>query len=364
MQLYWFFLAMSIVGIFVCGMYPRYVKVNGEYETRARLWQAVILFGIVIFFCGLRSGIADTPAYIQEFNDAPSNILQLDINSVQKDKGYAVLEVLFKQFISDDYHLWLLLIACISGIAIMYTLFKYSVDFGMSFFLFIASTQFTWLINGMRQFVAVCLIFAAVSLLLERKWWQYILVVLLASTIHGTAVIMIPIYFIARWKPFSLKTILASVAIAVAGMNIGKFEFLFENTQYEGYLDNVLGTAGMNNIRFLVAAVPVVIAIAGRKIIRSEGNKLIYVCVNMSCFYIAVQFAALFVGANYIGRIATYFNVYNLILLPWMIKNCFTKDSAKLVKLACIVCYCIYFYYQMAITWNLGYVSDILGLNF
>lgn len=87
MQLYWFFLAMSIVGIFVCGMYPRYVKVNGEYETRARLWQAVILFGIVIFFCGLRSGIADTPAYIQEFNDAPSNILQLDINSVQKIKA-------------------------------------------------------------------------------------------------------------------------------------------------------------------------------------------------------------------------------------------------------------------------------------
>ena len=63
-------------------------------------------------------------------------------------------------------------------------------------------------------------------------------------------------------------------------------------------------------------------------------------------------------------EIATYFNVYNLILLPWMIKNCFTKDSERLVKLACVICYCIYFYYQIVITWNLGYVSDILGLNF
>ena len=187
---------------------------------------------------------------------------------------------------------------------------------------------------------------------------------LLASTFHGTAIIMIPIYFIAQWKPFSLQSIAASVAIAVAGINIGRFEFLFDNTQYEGYLDTILETSGMNVIRFLVAAVPVVIAVAGRKIIKAEYNRLINICVNMSCFYIAVQFSALFVGANYIGRIATYFNVYNLILLPWMIKNCFTKDSEEFVKLACLICYFIYFYYQIVITWNLGYVSDILGLSF
>lgn len=363
MQLYWFFLAMSIAGIFVCNAYPRYVKVDGQYEPRARFWQAAVLFGIVIFFCGLRSGIADTPAYIQEFNDAVSNIFQLDLDAVQRDKGYAVLEVLFKQFISDDYHWWLLLMACISGIAIMYTLYKYSIDFGMSFFLFIASTQFSWLVNGMRQFVAVCLIFVALPLLLEKKWWKYIFVVLLASTIHGTAVIMIPVYFIAQWKTFSLKILMASTAIAVAGMNIGRFEFLFDNTQYEGYLDNIVGSAGMNTIRFLVAAVPLVIAIAGRKIIKAENNRLINICTNMSCFYVAVQFASLFVGAIYIGRIAAYFNIYNLILLPWMIKKCFTKQSTSLVKSICVVCYCVYFYYQMVVTWNLGYVSDILGLS-
>lgn len=364
MKLYWFFLIMSIVGIFVCNQYPRYVKINGQYEPRARFWQAAVLFGVVIFFCGLRSGIADTPAYISEFESAVSNISQLDIDAIQKDKGYAILEVLFKQFISDDYHWWLLLIATVSGAAIMYTLYKYSIDFGMSFFLFIASTQFTWLINGMRQFTAVCLIFAAITLMLEKKWWQYILVVLLASTFHGTAIIMIPTYFIAQWKPFSLKSIIASVAIAVAGINIGRFEFLFDNTQYEGYLDTILETSGMNVIRFLVAAVPLVIAVAGRKIIAAKNNRLINICVNMSCFYIAVQFSALFIGANYIGRIAAYFNIYNLILLPWMIKNCFTKGSERLVKLACVICYCVYFYYQMVITWNLGYVSDILRLNF
>lgn len=363
MRLYYFFLIMSIIGIFVCSQYPRYVKVNGQYEPRARFWQAAVLFGVVIFFCGLRSGIADTPAYISEFENAVNSISQLDIDAIQKDKGYVILEVLFKQFISDDFHLWLLLIAIISGVAIMYTLYKYSIDFGMSFFLFIASTQFTWLVNGMRQFVAVCLIFAAITFMLEKRWWQYILIVLLASTVHGTAVIMIPFYFIAQWKPFSLKTVFISVVIAVAGMNIGNFDFLLDNTQYEGYLDTIVATSGMNMIRFLVAAVPAVIAIAGSKIIKAENNKLINICTCMSFFYVSIQFAALFAGANYIGRISAYFNIYNLILMPWMIKKCFNKDSEILVKLACVICYCIFFYYQMVVTWNIGYYSDVLGLS-
>ena len=62
MQLYWLFLVMAMIGVFVCEIYPRYIKINGQYEPRARFWQALILFGVVILFCGLRSGIADTPA--------------------------------------------------------------------------------------------------------------------------------------------------------------------------------------------------------------------------------------------------------------------------------------------------------------
>lgn len=363
MKVYWFFLFLSIIGIFVCSIYPRYVKVNGQYEPRARMWQAVILFGVVIFFCGLRSGIADTPAYIQEFNNAPSNIFQLDLSIIQKDKGYAVLETLFKQFISDDYHWWLLFIACISGIAVMYTLYRYSIDFGMSFFLFIASTQFTWLLNGMRQFIAVAVIFAAIPFMMKKKWWQYALLVILASTIHGTALIMLPVYFVARLKPFSLKIIIISIIIAWVGLNIGSLEFIFDNTQYEGYLDTIMATEGMNYIRFFVSLVPTLIAIIGRKIVKLENDQLIIICTNMSFFYVAVQFAAIFVGANYLGRIAAYFSMYMFILLPWLIKKCFTRQSSFLIKIICIGCYCVYFYYQMVVTWNLGYYSDILNLS-
>lgn len=362
MKVYWLFLFMSIIGCVVCSMYPRTVKVNNGYEPRGRLYQALFLFGVVIIFCGLRSGVADTPAYIAEFNDAATNIGQMDIDAIQKDKGYAILEILFKQFISTDFHAWLFLITCISGLAIMYTLYKYSIDFGMSFFLYIATTEFTWLMNGMRQYIAISLLFLSVDLLLEKKMWKYILIVALLSTIHGTAIIMLPIYFIVHWKPFSGKVLLATFAIAIIGLNIEQIDFLFDNTQYEGYLGEIMGTAGMNVIRFLVALVPLAICFLARKIIRHENNQLINICVNMDCFNLAIQFAALFVGANYLGRIAAYFGVYTLLLLPWLIKKCFTAQSSMLIKLSCIGFYIVYFYYQMVVTWNLDYISDIISI--
>lgn len=46
------------------------------------------LFAVVIFFCGLRSGIADTGTYIQMFKGYPSSISGMDLKSVNKDKGF------------------------------------------------------------------------------------------------------------------------------------------------------------------------------------------------------------------------------------------------------------------------------------
>lgn len=92
---------------------------NGTRYQRKAYWsQAIIFFAVVIFFCGLRSGIADTGTYIQMFKGYPSSISGMDLKSVNKDKGFFVISVLFKQFISNDFHGWLFLITLISGVCI------------------------------------------------------------------------------------------------------------------------------------------------------------------------------------------------------------------------------------------------------
>lgn len=49
--------------------------------------------------------------------------------------------------------------ALISGVALMLGLMKYSEYFGLSCYLLIAGTMFTYFVNGMRQFVVVTIFF-------------------------------------------------------------------------------------------------------------------------------------------------------------------------------------------------------------
>ena len=81
---------------------------------------------------------------------------------------------MIKTYISDNYTVWLSIIAVISGICVMIPLYKYSCNFGVSAFLFMASCQFSWMFNGMRQFLVVAIMFACTGLILKNKPLLYI----------------------------------------------------------------------------------------------------------------------------------------------------------------------------------------------
>ena len=110
MKIYWLFLLLATIICFWNESSARITWNGTRYQRKAYWSQAIIFFAVVIFFCGLRSGIADTGTYIQMFKGYPSSISGMDLKSVNKDKGFFVISVLFKQFISNDFHGWLFLI--------------------------------------------------------------------------------------------------------------------------------------------------------------------------------------------------------------------------------------------------------------
>ena len=141
------------------------------------------------------------------------------------------------------------------------------------------------------------------------------------------------------------------------------FGTLLEETQYEGYISYISEQGvGSNVIRLMIAAVPCVLAFWGRKVVRAEGNSLVNVCVNMSVINLCLYFIATFSSGMVVGRMTIYFDVFNLLLLPWLIKHIFTPKSKRFVTLMCVFFYTIYFYYQMMVAWNMVYESSLLGL--
>ena len=226
--------------------------------------------------------------------------------------------------------------------------------------MFVASTDYlSWMHNGIRQFIAVSMIFAAFPLQVKGKYWRFALVVLLASTIHGSALLMLPFAYIMTGPVLNRKTFLMIGGVALLIPFIDNFLPMLENllmdTQYNDVMTNGIWESddGTNLIRVLVYSVPALVALLGRKYIRRNTNPVTNLCINASMITMAIYLISSVTSGIYIGRIPIYTTLHGYVVLPWLIDQIFEEQSARLVKVLMILFYAVFHYYQMAIAWTL-----------
>ena len=360
---WYLFVLIFAVGLFANMTRQTYtVNSYGQREQRYGWIPVLIILVPLIYLAGTRDDMrfGDTSAYRIGFHAMPSSLNGLVgyFTDSSKDRGFTVFTVFLKSFIGENDVLYFLIIATICLTCVFYVYKKYSCNFIITTFLFIASADYIqWTYNGIRQFLAVSLIFACTGLLLKRKYVLVIAVILLASTIHASALIMLPIVFIVQGKPFNKKTVLFLFAMLMAIGFIDQFTDIItnimENTQYSGEIDQFLSTEGTSIQRVLVYSMPAFIAVLFRKRIEMADNQLINMASNLSIATLGLMFLSAFSSGLFLGRLGIYTSLINYILLPWEIENIFTKSSAKLIYAVMLICYLAFYYYQVVITWGL-----------
>ena len=106
-------------------------------------------------------------------------------------------------------------------------------------------------------------------------------------------------------------------------------------------------------------AVPPVIAFWGRKILERKENAFINICINMSVICAGIYFLGIFTSGILVGRLPIYFEIYNMILLPYLLKECFAEESSKIMFVLCTIGFLGFYYLQMK---NSYYVSEFTGI--
>jgi transmembrane protein EpsG len=200
-------------------------------------------------------------------------------------------------------------------------------------------------------------VFAATELVLRKKFIPYILLVLVMSTIHATALLMIPICFIVQGRSWNKYSVLLTAAVLVAINFSGELsdaiaDFMTD-TQYSGEVNQFLQTEGTNRLRVLVFAVPPLLALAFRRYIDTANSAILNLSANMSIISMGAYIVSAVTSGIFIGRIPIYFSLFNYILLPWIIENVFDKRSQRLVYAATIACYLYFYWYQVTLAWKL-----------
>ncbi|WP_209122904.1 EpsG family protein [Alkalihalobacillus sp. BA299] len=352
-----FYLNLSIVYFF--SFLSRYFAKPtniGLTEIKPNKLLAFFALSTLVLVSGLRNNVGDTYFYMHSYRINDHSWGDIDFKD---DFGFEILQVLLKH-ISSDPQILIFVTALLTNALIVMTLYHYSRLFEISLYVYVTIGYFLVSMNGIRQYLAAAIVFAATKFIIDGDWKKYMLVVLLASTIHQTALILIPIYFVVRSPAWSKSTyiLLAFSIFIVIGFN-EFMDLLFkaiEDTQYGVYQNFQEGGASI--LRVAVGAVPVIIAFLGR-----EKLKKLFpnsdVIVNMSI--LGLVFLVISTQNWIFARFSIYFGLYQLILISWIVKVFREKDQ-KLIYYGILVCYFVYFFYEHVIALNMYYRSNYFNL--
>lgn len=359
---YWWLLIWPLLvgGVSLFFIPKREEYVLGEKVTRWH-WLPVIILVLpfVIWAAWRTNAFGDTPTYRGMFFGAPSSVSQLGsyLNAQTKDKGFALIMVLFKAFISHSDIAFFFMFAAIQMILLASTYRKYSSSFWLSFFMFVASADYmSWMHNGMRQFLTVTVLFACLPLILNRRYLLMVIITLILSTIHASTLIFLPFIFVINGKAWNYRTLLFIAGVLAATLFIDRISGIItnamEDTAYSGDIVLFVEDDGTHIIRVLFYAVPTMMALVFKRYIDEANDPLINMCVNLSVISVGFYVLSYFTSGILVGRIPIFFSMANYILIPWIINKAFTPKSAIFMQFAFVGIYIVFFYMQMR-TWSM-----------
>ena len=196
---------------FVCIEIKSY---NPKHQRSFHVFITVFLF---LSFLRWETG-TDWDSYLRIFNDIIEPFETLEEPEANTEKGYMFLNNLAK-FLSSSYTMMLFL----EGLLIYAFLYK-GIRWLSPYPLFSLFIFFCMSLGGIffvRQTIAVVISFFSIKYIIQRRIWMFLLMIILASTFHRTAVIFVFAYFVFYRRYSFLTFFLLLIGSAILGYIIG-----------------------------------------------------------------------------------------------------------------------------------------------
>lgn len=332
--------------------------VCGERVMRYPWWFSLFVFFPIIWMAATRGYFGDTFMYQITYLKMPDSFLEFAeyLKSVEKDKGYSVFAFFVKQIVGNNTVCYFAVVAFVQAVLLITVFRKYTPYYIMVVFLFVASTDYlSWMFNGIRQFMAVTIVFSATIFMLKKKYLPLLGVILLASSFHKTALLMIPCVLIAQGNAWNKKTLVFIAVILLSVAFIGTFTSLLDSALKETQYVNVVSDYkswnddGTSFLRVVFYSIPAILSFIWRKKIQKVRNPLVNFCTNMSIISMGLYVISMFTSGVFIGRLPIYVSLYGYILLAWEVHHCFRKEMIQFAIGGLIVVYSLFYYVQMKV---------------
>lgn len=366
--LIYFFMALSM---FALAKVPVKKTVNGyvclwspTYKLRM-----ILLFVIFAFFSAVRYNVGmDHTSYIAEYQ---SIIARGWTDRTDMEAGFVSFMWLFAQ--AGAHYAFFFGTLALVQIVTLYRAFRterYILPY-LGFLIMTGSIYFL-LMNTMRQALVTTIFFAAVPLILKRKFLWYALVIAICYTFHKSAALLLPIYFVTYLKLDKLMVPrLWQLILLIAGLAVSQLNLWQELLQYTdsvfaliGYserfsADNItddgrIESFGARSIIFLL--IDLTIIMLSPKLRETFTSKMFGFCYLFYIVYFTLF--PVFVSSMAFTRVVNYFAVCRPIVSAYGLFYLF--KSRKSIANTLIGCFILLLYTAYLL---IGIYSDSLTHN-
>ena len=325
---------------------------KGEYSNIGLFF--ILVVWVTVYSIRYKTG-TDFSGYVKDYFRAAAFPYHEYID-LFRDKGFYTLTWILNRLFRNEWLPYNIILAVLTYYPILVVIQKKCDHFVISILLYIFTMGYYAGFNGVRQSIAVSLVFYAYYIYFEEnRYLKYFLLVLIAFSVHSTAIIVIPFHFLSKVKVKSrlyipLVIVFVISFIALSGFWSGfidALEFMGQEKLASDYAD-ISDDEGSSITRFLVAALPVALTYIFYnqfKTVRPDGEDDYMDNDIMLCTYTAL-FSLLSIKYWGFSRVGLYFSTSQVMLIP-RLSNAFKERRVKIAIL--IIISALYFAYMIAL---------------
>ena len=314
-----------------------------------------ITSGIFLFAIGALRNIThgDLIGYSKRYSNVLPNstyagLFEDWINGDLKDFGFHAWSKIFTD-IGVSVELWIILICAIFCVCFSYFTYKYSEDPFLSVFILLIF-YYVFTFTGLRQTMALAVLFFAYKFMMERKPWKFVISVILASCFHSAALVFLPAYFISRLrigiKQIAVVILSLMTSIFAPGVFRKLIDLLAWNEALEGYADRELSLSWAGYIIQLCIFIFVMVYRNG--IDNKDNNNIKNIDMLINCITVGLCIQGFSNTIAEAFRLSYFYSIGIVALLPNIILLQKNKDNRRQLYLLVVLILMAYMIWKKA----------------
>lgn len=306
-------------------------------------------------FVGLRANYNDTFTYRQVYEnmDISRPLFEtVKFYDLSTSPGFVFTNYLLRQA-NVTTEGFIMLYALFDVGVIFWFVRKHTNTIVFSTFLVFTTGIYIFSMAAIMQTTALAFCLLAVDRMLERKYLQFLLLIALGILFHTFCVffLMAPILQTAPWTRNTYIMIITVIVGIIFFKPLLTVVIDITSALGETYTVEEFSGEGVNIFRVAVCIVPAFLSFLVRGELQDSEDREKNLLINLAILNGALMVLALFGTANYFGRMAYYFSIFQVFALP-LLFECFDESTERILKIGSVVGYLAYFYYANGILYG------------